>query len=227
MIRNLLNLFFPNVCLACLVHLTDCEVYVCTTCRHDFPVTEYHFTNSDAVKNVLYGRVKLEEATALLEFSKKGIVQQLLHNLKYRGQEDVGVFLGQWLGGELKTIPKYAATIDVVIPVPLHKFKLRKRGYNQVDKFGKEIAKALNSEYNTSVLQKVTNTKTQVFKNRLTRTEPNDAVFELKDFNYLKGKHILLVDDIITTGATLESCANVLLQTEDLKISIATMAITI
>jgi len=180
---------------------------------------------NDALKNVFYGRVKLEQATALLHFSKKGIVQQLMHNLKYRGYEDIGLFLGTWLGAELKDIEAFKS-IDVVIPVPLHRSKLRKRGYNQVTKFGQEIAKALNVEYNTEVLQKTLATKTQVFKDRILRTSGNAATFSITENQSLKGKHILLVDDIVTTGATIESCANALLKIEGIKISLAAMAIT-
>jgi ComF family protein len=160
-----------------------------------------------------------------LHFSKKGIVQQLMHNLKYRGHQDVGLFLGKWLGEELKVIEAYK-TIDVVIPVPLHRSKLRKRGYNQVTKFGQEIAKALDVEFNTVVLHKSMATKTQVFKDRLLRTSGNNATFSIVENQTLKGKHILLVDDIVTTGATIESCANALLSIEGVKISVATMAIT-
>jgi len=195
------------------------------SCRHQLPLTNFHLDNNQTLKNVFFGRVKLEQATAVLHFSKKGIVQQLMHNLKYKGHQDVGLFLGKWLGEELKTIEAYQ-TIDVVVPVPLYRSKLRKRGYNQVDKFGQEIAKALHVEYNTGVLQKTISTKTQVFKDRLLRTSGNIATFSISENLTLRGKHILLVDDIITTGATIESCANALLNIEGVKISIAAMSIT-
>ena len=225
MVKNLLNLFFPKVCLGCNSYLGDNESNICITCRHQLPLTNFHLDQNDALKNVFYGRVKLEQATALLHFSKKGIVQQLMHNLKYRGYEDVGLFLGQWLGEELKTIEAYRK-IDVVIPVPLHSSKLHKRGYNQVTKFGKEIAKALNVEFNSGVLQKTLATKTQVFKDRILRTSGNAATFSITENQSLRGKHILLVDDIVTTGATIESCANALLKIEGIKISVAAMAVT-
>ncbi len=223
MIKNLLNLFFPKVCESCNGILGDNEQVVCTSCRHHLPVTNFHFENSETVKKTVYGRVKLENATALFHFSKKGMVQQLLHNLKYRGHEQIGSFLGQWLGQELSTLDAYGA-IDVVIPVPLHRSKLRKRGYNQVAKFGKEIAKALNAEYNESVLIKTKSTKTQVFKKRLLRWN-DKALFDISENQSLKGKHILLVDDIITTGATVEACALVLLKIDNITLSVATMAI--
>jgi len=225
MVKNLLNLFFPKVCLGCNSYLGANENYICTSCRHQLPLTNFHLENNNAVKNVLFGRVKLEQATALLHFSKKGIVQQLMHNLKYRGYENVGLFLGKWLGEELSNIEAYKS-IDVVIPVPLHRSKLRRRGYNQVTKFGQEIAKALEVEFNSKILEKRTATKTQVFKGRLSRTSENTATFSIVENGSLIGKHVLLVDDIITTGATIEACANELLKIEGVKISLVTMAIT-
>lgn len=224
MIKNLLNLFFPEVCYACSNLLTDNEKEICVSCRHEFPVTNYHFNNDKSLKNSFAGRVKLEHATALFHFEKKGIVQHLLHNLKYKNQEKIGKTLGKWLGKELSEIKNYQA-IDVVIPVPLHKHKLRTRGYNQVALFGKEMAKALNADYVDNVLIKVTNTKTQVFKNRISRWTNNKEVFTIENPQSINNKHILLVDDIITTGATIEACANMLNKAQNIRISIATMAI--
>ena len=220
----MLNLFFPKVCYACSHLLTDNENHICTSCRHNLPVTNYHFENNDAVEKVFYGRIKIEQATALLKFQKKGIVQHLLHNLKYRGHETISAVLGEWLGNELKTVEAYN-NIDVVIPVPLHKNKLKKRGYNQVAKFGVEIAKALNAEYIDSVLIKTTATKTLVFKKRIARWNNSNEIFTIANKDLIKGKHILLVDDIITTGATIEACANILNKADNIKISVATMAI--
>jgi ComF family protein len=223
-VKYLLNLFFPSVCEACNNHLVDGESVLCLSCRHDLPVTNIHFEDSETVKKVVYGRMQLENATALLHFSKKGIVQQILHNLKYRGHQQISGFFGKWLGNELAEIPAYK-TIDVVVPVPLFKTRLRQRGYNQVERFGQEIAKALDAEYCDTILVKTKSTKTQVFKERLTRWNDEDSVFNITDNHSLKGKHILLVDDIITTGATVEACASVLLKIDNIKLSLATMAI--
>ena len=118
MIKNLLNLFFPEVCEACNNVLTDNESIICISCRHQLPITDFHLDDSEIVKKILYGRVKLENATALLHFSKKGIVQQILHNLKYRGHQRISGVFGKWLGGELKTMESYR-DVDVVVPVPL------------------------------------------------------------------------------------------------------------
>ncbi|MEZ4797156.1 MAG: phosphoribosyltransferase family protein [Flavobacteriaceae bacterium] len=224
MIKNLLNLFFPKVCSGCTNILSDHEEYLCTKCRHDLPVTNYHFNNDKSVEKIFYGRAKIINATALLRFEKKSIVQHLLHNLKYKGQEDIGLFLGKWLGHELALVEAYKS-IDIVIPVPLHKKKLRKRGYNQTAKFGIEIAKVLNAKYVDNVLVKTTNTKTQVFKNRLARWTSDNEIFGIKNHALIESKHVLLVDDIITTGATIESCANILNKVNNVKISVACMAI--
>ncbi|MFC5193983.1 ComF family protein [Bizionia hallyeonensis] len=224
MFHSLLALFFPKVCYSCNGLLHDNEQYACTACRHDFPVTNFHFNRDDTVLKVFYGRLPIETATALLRFEKKGITQNLLHNLKYKGFEEIGVFLGGWLGGELQSLAEYQ-NIDIVIPVPLHKNKLRKRGYNQVAKFGQELAKSLQAEYVDDVLVKVSNTSSQVTKNRLTRWLYNVEVFNVINAHKIQNKHILLVDDIITTGATMEACGTVLLKNAQVRISIATMAI--
>ena len=147
-----------------------------------------------------------------------------MHQLKYREHQQIGTFLGVWLGKELKQCEAYS-NVDLVIPVPLHKKKLRSRGYNQVSKFALEIANALGADYEEDVLIKVTNTASQVTKNRFARWTGKDDLFALNMAEKISGKHILLVDDIITTGATLEACIQELNKAENIKISIATMAI--
>lgn len=224
MLSSLIDLIFPKVCYTCTTILNDNEQHLCTQCRHLLPVTDYHKTNDITVEKVFYGRAKVEKATALLRFTKKGIVQKLLHQLKYKGQEDIGLFLGDWLGEELKQIEHYK-TIDLIIPVPLHKRKKRKRGYNQVERFGKHLALALNTTYCDTVLLKTTDTKSQVSKNRFARWNDNTELFTLCNGSKLNNKHILLIDDIITTGATLEACIIELNKAKNVKISIATMAI--
>ncbi|MFV0566899.1 MAG: ComF family protein [Flavobacteriaceae bacterium] len=224
MLSAIVNLLFPKVCYACHNTLQDYENTICVGCRHDLPVTNFHFNNDNSIKKALYGRAVIEQGTALFRFEKKGIVQRLIHNLKYRGHQQIGVLLGDWLGGELKTVETYK-NIDTVVPVPLHKRKLKKRGFNQVEGFGKQIAKAINAEYVDDVLLKITNTKSQVTKMRFARWHNNDQLFALKNPERIASKHVLLVDDIITTGATLEACIAVLNHAENLKISIATMAI--
>jgi ComF family protein len=224
MFTSILNLFFPQVCYACQNCLSDFEHDICTNCRHALPVTNFHFNNDNHINDIFYGRSKIENATALLYFEKKGRVQHLIHNLKYKNQERVGEFLGLWLGEELKSVRSYQ-NIDAVIPVPMHKNKLKKRGYNQVDKFGVEIAKALRVAYINNALIKVTNTSSQVYKQRFSRWQATSEQFTLQNSEALHNKHILLVDDIITTGATIEACVNILQKAKNVKISVAVMAI--
>lgn len=223
MLTSLIDVLFPKVCLGCNAMLTDYEQYICTSCRHELPVTNFHLNQDETINKIFYGRAQIEQATALLRFQKKGIVQHLMHNLKYKGYQDIGIFLGEWLGEELKTIPEYQK-VDVIIPVPLHPKKLKKRGYNQVEKFAQNLATALEKDYLDDVLMKQTNTSSQVYKNRLERWTSPKEQFVLQNSHKLKSKHILLVDDIITTGATLEACIEVLNSEENHKISIATMA---
>ena len=219
----MLNLLFPKVCGGCRSPLLKTELVICTQCRHSLPIACHHRTSNNAMKNVFYGRFPVENATALLQFQKRGVTQQLLHNLKYRGQDKISNFFGKWLGAELSENENYR-TINMVIPVPLHKQKMKKRGYNQVSGFGKEIASALKVPFREDVLIKVSKTHSQVFKKRLTRFATEET-FTINKPEVISNKHILLVDDIVTTGATLENCAQQLLESPDVKLSVATIAI--
>jgi ComF family protein len=220
----MLNLIFPKVCCHCKAPLSRSEEVLCAECIHSLPIAGYHKTGSGILKEKFYGRIAVQNATALLYFQKKGMVQELLHSLKYRGRKEIGVFFGKWLGAELAENPLYAE-IDAVIPVPLHKQKLKKRGYNQVESFAKEIAIALQVPYLDNVLVKISKSGSQVFKTRVLRFEAEE-VFVAQNLEEIKNKHILLVDDIVTTGATLEKCTLQLLKADEVKISIATIATT-
>jgi ComF family protein len=220
----MLNVLFPKICAVCKEPLLKGQEVLCAECIHSLPLTLFHKTGSEMLKNKFYGRFLVQNATALINFQKRGITQELLHNLKYRGKNEISSFFGKWLGAELAEIPTYRE-IDLVIPVPLHKHKLKKRGYNQVEGFGKEIAAALNIPYKDDILIKVSKTGSQVFKTRMLRFEAEE-VFTVQNLDQINNKHVLLVDDIITTGATLEKCALQLLKAENVKISIATIATT-
>ncbi|MCB0457360.1 MAG: ComF family protein [Flavobacteriaceae bacterium] len=219
----MLNLLFPKICNGCKSKLLKGEHILCANCRHELPLACFHRTNDTSMKNIFYGRVPVENATALVLFQKKGITQEMLHNLKYRNQKEISNFFGKWLGGELAQHPNYQ-TIDMVIPVPLHKKRLKKRGYNQVSGFGKEISNCLEIPFIEDLLVKVSQTDSQVFKKRLLRFE-SEEVFKVIHPEILANKHVLLVDDIVTTGATIEKCAQQILKDTNAKLSVATMAI--
>jgi ComF family protein len=221
----MLNLFFPKLCRGCDNELLANEIEICTFCRHQLPLTAFHQNGSDELQKIFYGRVPVLNATTLLYFQKNGLTQKFVHALKYKGAVNIGNEFGKWLGEELKLIDSYK-TIEAVVPVPLHKKKLRQRGYNQVEGFGKEIAKALSVDYIDDVLIKITPTISQVFKERVSRIFSQQEVFTTQNEQKIKGKHLLVVDDIITSGATLESCASKLLRTEGVKLSFAAIAIT-
>lgn len=210
--------------MGCHAHLDSGEKLLCTQCRHHLPLTNFHLYNDKSMEKVLYGRVALENATALFYYEKKGAVQQLIHNLKYRGHEEISSYLGNWLGTELSGIKEYQK-IDVVIPVPLHPRKKRTRGFNQVAGFAMAIAEKLEVDYNDHVLIKYKGSGAQALKERFSRSGEVLQSFKLKDAAGLKGKHILLVDDLITTGATAEACCLTLQEIPDIKLSLVTMAI--
>ena len=225
MFHDFVNLLYPAVCHICEAELLKHEELICTSCLHDLPVTKYHLDNENPVKKVFYGRVKIEKATALLHFRKKSGVQHLIHDLKYRGHQEIGSYLGRWLGAELAELSEYK-NIDAVIPVPIHKSRLKERGYNQVEGFGREIAKAIHAEYYDDVLLKVNAIQTQTLKDRISRWGKIEATLEIRNPEKIENKHILIVDDLVTTGATLEACAHKLFEVPGIRISIATMAIT-
>ncbi|TRO64479.1 ComF family protein [Christiangramia sabulilitoris] len=225
MFHDFVNLLYPSVCHICEEELLKNEQVLCTNCLHDLPVTQYHLDNENPVKKVFYGRVKIEKATSLLHFRKKSGVQRLIHDLKYRGHHEIGNYLGQWLGAELAELPEYRE-IDMVIPVPLHKSRLKERGYNQVEGFGKEIAAAINAVYRDDILLKVNSTKTQTLKDRISRWGKLEETLSIQNIENLENKHLLIVDDLVTTGSTLEACAHKLFEIPGIKLSVATMAIT-
>jgi|TARA_R110002073_G_scaffold277653_3_gene441537 ComF family protein len=219
----MLNLLFPKVCSGCKTILLKREEVICTQCRHSLPIISHHNTKDGSMKQLFYGKFLVENATAVIKFQKRGITQELLHNLKYKGQHHISSFFGKWLGAELAIHTDYQ-NIEMVIPVPLHKQKLKKRGYNQVEGFGFEIAKALQVPYVDTILTKESKTDSQVFKQRFLRFQ-TEEIFKIKHPHLINDKHILLVDDIITTGATIENCALQIFKSKHVKLSIATIAI--
>lgn len=223
MFESLKNLFFPEVCAGCHTLLMTNETILCTNCRHEMPLTQYHLdSNNEAVKK-FYGKIEIEYASAFLYFNKKGIVQELIHNLKYKGYEEIGTVMGNWYVEDLKNI-KLNIPFDTVIPVPLHRKKFKERGYNQITTFGNALSKGLNIGYEDTVLFRKKYSKTQSKKNLLGRSEGIENVFDVHFSEENHNKHFLLVDDVLTTGATLEACSRALLKIPGAKISIVCMA---
>ena len=223
MFKNIINLFFPPVCAGCHSFLVSNENVICTICRHNIPLTNHHLNPENEAFKKFYGRIPVEYTSALLYFHKKGIVQELIHNLKYKGQEQIGTVLGEWYAEDLKNSVTIQS-VDEIIPVPLHKRKLRERGYNQVTNFGNALSESLNIPYNPNLLVRNIYSKTQSKKNLLNRSEGIDSIFDVDFTQKDHNKHFLLIDDVITTGSTLEACSNALLKIPGAKISIVCMA---
>lgn len=223
MFKSILNLFFPPVCSGCKVFLASHEIVICTVCRHEIPLTNHHLNLENEAFKKFYGRVPVESVSALLYFHKKGIVQEMIHSLKYRGHEEIGTLLGEWYAEDLK-IAALVQTVDAIIPVPLHRRRMRKRGYNQVTTFGLALSKHLETPYDSNVLKRNVYSKTQSKKSLLGRTEGIDLMFDVSFSEKDHNKHFLLIDDVITTGATLEVCSKALLKIPGARVSIVCMA---
>ncbi|NJN49890.1 MAG: ComF family protein [Polaribacter sp.] len=225
MLKNLINLFYPDLCANCEHILLENENVLCTFCKHDLPIIPIYDLKNNVITNVFYGKLEISMGFALLFFRKEGITQQLMHQLKYKNQEQIGVWLGNWIGEILKTKQEFLE-IDCIIPVPLHPKKLRKRGYNQVTKFANQLALHLQKPIITNQLIKTSATKTQTFKDRFERFSDENSKFDLKNPEFFNHKHILILDDVLTTGATLMDCASTFLKAKNCKISVVTMAFT-
>lgn len=222
---DVFSIFYPEVCQICNTSLTTNEQVLCINCRHDLPLTHFTEQTDNLLEKTFYGRCKIEQATALFYFLKPGNVQTLIHKLKYKNQEQIGSFSGNWLGEEIAESNRFK-NIDFIIPVPLHKNKLKKRGYNQVTTFGKSLSQKLNVPYVENILTRVSFTHTQTKKIRLDRWKNVKELFFIENSDILTNKHILLIDDVVTTGATLEACCNALFTAKNIKISIACIAYT-
>jgi ComF family protein len=221
--HDFLGLIYPELCAACQANLFQQEKVLCTKCLYNLPRTHFHKVPGNPIEQTFWGRVPIERGAAFYFFQKGSKYQQLLHLLKYNKRKDIGVELGRQYGADLVTEESFSE-MDYIIPVPLHRKKLHKRGYNQSEMFGKGLAEFLPATLVTNNLYRKKYTETQTKKSRYERWENVEDVFGVRFPEKLEGKHVLLIDDVITTGATLEGCAQVLKNAADVKISIATMA---
>lgn len=222
-LSDFVSLFFPPLCYTCNNPLLKNETNICTECLYHLPRTKFHLLPDNPVEQIFWGRVKIESATALYFFNKGSKYQKLIHLLKYKGKTDIGTLLGLQLGNELNESKKFN-TVDVVVPVPLHPHKFKKRGYNQSSFIAKGVAKSMKTAFDEFTLLRTKNNPTQTKKSRFERWKNVETVFELSDAGNFANKHVLIVDDVVTTGSTIEACAQTVLKAENAKVSIATIA---
>ncbi|MCX6258423.1 MAG: ComF family protein [Bacteroidia bacterium] len=223
LIDDLMGLFFPRICYACGEVLYGHEEVICNLCIYQIPRTNYHRSADNPVSRLFWGRVNVDGATSFFSFSKGSRFQGLIHQLKYKGKTEIGYVLGRLFGIDLKESPVFSL-VDVVIPVPLHPDKQKKRGFNQCWYIADGIAFSLQVPVDCKSLYRGVNNETQTRKSRFERWKNVRDIFGLRDNHNLDNKHILLIDDVITTGATLESCAETLLKAKNVRVSIATLA---
>jgi ComF family protein len=220
---DLISLFYPRLCAGCNIPLVRGEEVICLSCLADLPRTNYHFNNENPVFQIFIGRANISQATSFCRFDKGGRLQHLLHQLKYKGNREVGRKMGILFGYDLIQSVLYQ-DIEAIIPVPLHHEKEKKRGFNQSVEICNGLSESMHCPVILRNLIREVHTSSQTRKGRFERWENVSGIFSIKNAALLTGKHILLVDDVVTTGATLEACCEALLRVPGVKVSIATLA---
>ena len=219
---SLLQIFYPHVCAGCGSDAVTAESQLCVKCIYQLPVTGFEKHSDNPIEKMLSGRVRFQNATAQLYFTKESLIQKLMHQFKYRGNKELGRQLGVMMGAHLKESKRFDE-IEALVPLPLFENKEYKRGFNQSKILCEGIAEVMNVKIVDDAIIRPMATETQTKKNRVERWKNMEGKFYLQKGNKISQKHVLLVDDVITTGATIESCANTLLEPGDVRVSIASL----
>ena len=220
------HLFFPHVCAGCGTDIISLQSTLCIHCMNQLPLTNFHLHANNLVEKHFWGRIPVTSAASLCHFTTGSLVQHLLHQLKYKGNKEAGFFLGKIMGATLYASERFRH-IDILVPLPLFAERQKKRGYNQSAVLCNGMAAMMQVPVTTSAVTRLSATETQTRKTRLDRWKNMEGKFELTDPASIAGKHVLLVDDVVTTGATLEACGHELLKAAGVKLSIATLAYTV
>jgi ComF family protein len=220
--EDFLSLLFPRLCYGCGNHLMRNENLICTECYVIIPRTGYHTEKGNPVEQLFWGRCLIEKASAFSFYNRGSRIRTLIHNLKYKGIQEIGIELGRIYAVSLQT-SGFTSDIDIIIPVPLHPAKKRKRGFNQSESISCGIAGVTGLPIDVKSVIRATPSATQTRRSRYDRWTNVEGIFSVADEDALRGKHVLLVDDVITTGSTIESCANELLKIEGVKVSVVAL----
>jgi ComF family protein len=220
--ESLLHFLFPHVCEGCGTDVLEADHFLCLQCLSSLPKTEFQSYPNNPVEKMFWGRLPLVSAAAHCYFTKQSLMQHLMHQLKYRGNKELGVYLGRLMGYALEATNRFRY-VDALVPLPLFPSKERKRGYNQAAVLCEGMAEAMGKPVLKDVVVRTAHTETQTRKNRIERWLNMEGRFELAKPQAIEGKHVLLVDDVMTTGATLEACGAVLLQGQNVQLSVATL----
>ena len=220
---DFISLLFPRICYGCGNHLLRNERLICTECHVVIPRANFHTMKDNPLEQAFWGRCRIESAAAFSYFHKGSRIRRLIHRLKYDGVKEVGHELGKIYGVSLKS-SNFINSIDIIVPVPLHKSKKRSRGFNQSEIISEGLSEATGLPVVANAVERIIATSTQTKRSRMERWENVEEIFALKKPELLAGKHILLVDDVVTSGATIESCANEILKADGAKVSIAAIA---
>ncbi|WP_294471277.1 ComF family protein [uncultured Bacteroides sp.] len=221
---SFISLLFPRCCVVCDRPLAKGEECICAMCNINLPRTNYHLQKDNPMEQLFWGKIPLERATSFFFYRKGSDFRQILHQLKYGGQKEVGAIMGRYMASELSASGFFEG-IDVIVPVPLHKRKQRIRGYNQSEWIARGISAVTGICIDTEVIVRQKHTDTQTRKSAFERWENVDGIFALHHADSLKGKHVLVVDDVLTTGATTVACASRLVEIEGVRISVLTLAV--
>jgi len=220
-LTGLVGLFYPKVCPACSNRLAD-QLIICINCEHNLPKTDFHSYPDNPIAKALWGRIPVEAAAAFCYFTKGSKVQQIIHHIKYKGNQELGEFVGKLYGLSLQE--SVFSDIDIIIPVPLHPEKFKKRGYNQSTSLAKGLSKTMQKPFTEDAVIRTAYTETQTKKSRWNRWLNVSEAFEVVDQQKLEGKNILVVDDVITTGATMEALISKLSQSVQARFYVASIA---
>lgn len=225
-LEHITHLIFPRYCASCEIALGFHELSICTTCLSRLPRARIHEDRGNKIERLFWGRCNVHMATSFLRMTRKGMAQRLIHELKYENNPHVGETLGKLLGGELKKSPSWA-DVDALIPVPLHPKKELERGYNQSFKIAIGMTQTMGVPTLSKAIQRKIYTQSQTKKSRMSRWENVEDIFQLNVDALQSYKHVIVVDDVITTGSTIEACVQTIHQELNIKVSVVSLAMPV